>query len=80
MYEFYYFENTTDIFERYIIHKASFSHLPDMNNRTLLSYDNSSSDALAQAQMEYLTKKFLLCPVCSHLRPPINLYCYMVNI
>ena len=65
MYEFYYFETTPDIFERYIIHKASCSHLPDMDNRTVLSYDNSSLDALAQAQMEYLTKKFLLCPFCS---------------
>lgn len=64
MYEFYYFEKKADNSGNHLIHRASCEHLPPIDNRTVLSYDNSSLAALNNAETEYLGKSFRLCTSC----------------
>lgn len=64
MYEFYYFENDVDASGKHVIHRDSCEHLPNINNRTVLSYDSSSLAALDRAENEYLDKPFCLCTFC----------------
>lgn len=49
---------------KHVIHRDSCEHLPPIDNRTVLSYDNSSLTALKHATTEYLGKSFRLCTFC----------------
>lgn len=64
MYELYYFENEPDIFKRYVIHRASCSYLPNIDEMTKLNYDNSALHVLNKVQNEDIEKVFCLCALC----------------